>query len=83
MEKPVSFNLFIIVIGLTIVKFLFGLSIMPIVLLLSFAGFFTGLFYTYKEQESKKLNRIGWIGNLLLFVTVVIGSFIYFLTHIS
>jgi uncharacterized membrane protein len=83
MKKPVSLNLFIIVIGLTIVNFLCHLYAMPVILLLSFAGFFAGLFYTYKEQESKKYNRIGWIGNLLFFLTAVIGSFIYFLTHIS
>jgi hypothetical protein len=80
-KKPVSFQLFIA--GLCLVPFCFiFILLVDLVSLLAVIGVFAGMFYKYKEQEPKKFNRIGWIGNLLLFLIVNIGFFLYFVTHI-
>jgi hypothetical protein len=47
---------------------------MPVAVLLSIAGFVAGIVYDYKKKQSKLLNRIGWIDNLLF----LIGTFALF-----
>jgi uncharacterized membrane protein len=70
MKKPISFILLVIAVCLTFAGwFIF------IVPLFSIMGLCIGLVYEYKEKESKLLNRIGWIGNLIHLI--VIGIIYY------
>jgi hypothetical protein len=84
-KKPKSFNIFVIAMSIVAVTTLASLFIADILLAMVLAvilfiamiftiiGFISGL--KYKGQESKSYNKVGLIGNLVLFVTIVIMMF--------
>jgi hypothetical protein len=75
LKRPPSFIIFLVVICLTLSCFAVPVFLIPIAFLLAIAGFFTGMVYTYKEGTSKLLNRIGWIGNLVVVIAVMVVFF--------
>ena len=88
MAKPTSFKIFVValstfiitsILSFCIIDVLFAMVlaiIMFIAMIFTIIGFSLGLKFKSDDARLKSFNKIGWIGNLVLFVIIIMLLFI-------